>query len=973
MKKSLALALALIMVMGCMSFAAAEGRTVTLNRQNLQCLHGICDVKSVDDKKSTIALTYFITEEPQWENEPGRYNGVDFIRLETDLGIPCEGAAFARIGSNDPLPVSNTTPYPFYGSFLRSDGARHDELTLNWYGSKDEGGETVADTDNLLYTDKITYDIIPAYRPMPADAERIAVSGATISDGSVAFDAAPAEGTTITVSRPNDYASYYAVSTDGAEDTAGNSTAETPASITVSGLSAETPQKYTIKWYSDEGEDKLLVGTDTLTVSVRSEDYYRFAPYDTPVVIEEPDGTQANITPEDGLLTSNSVELKYELTKEQWEEVFYRYGEDNRIFLPLWFYLPDSAVKYYKSEYFGNESRPVDEDLKFLKGVQYFDVNLNEGKGGYVAYKYFHEGLVIAQVKYEGNNVIIEPQSGKVSWLIKWLDNDGNDHFHRVTFDVNVSFSGQGIKLTNASPAINRVIFDGREGANGSYSDGTVRYMLEETEGGFEYDTNGRGKTTTRLVRPSDNAVSATVNGKEVTITDNAIELEVEARNDKSMTEAFTVCWLDEYGNTIKTERITISNCPTGAGVPWQKYWAPIDSGRINVQDNGLTSFFSYDNGKLLFEVTDSNAGSLNANKLNELSQNDLIYEITPPAGAVKFRMSGQHSPLYDTYFADSTKQWLEKQPFEDCVFENDAAKPYYYSFGKLFNRTKVEGVYVYTVNNTEVTFADIVIFQWYDKDEKLIEVNGKDGECFYLIKEPYVKTTTTAALTKDPTEAVAKPTIVISNSATGKVVTNGVLKTEMPLQNAVDPNSDTRYLYMKLTYIDENTGLEVEPGTEGAVVYLAYPDGMTYEQAQGYTFKLTHYTDENHVTHEEMKLEATPYGLKFKTNSFSPFLLEWTPAASSPSHNESGGLSGVNITNLTNREISSYRLGGGLLSFRLGGSGAVTVTADGRVVTPDADGWYTVPANARIVVDYPVMALPKTGDMPVWRWLPGL
>ena len=29
MKKSLALALALIMVMGCMSFAAAEGRTVT--------------------------------------------------------------------------------------------------------------------------------------------------------------------------------------------------------------------------------------------------------------------------------------------------------------------------------------------------------------------------------------------------------------------------------------------------------------------------------------------------------------------------------------------------------------------------------------------------------------------------------------------------------------------------------------------------------------------------------------------------------------------------------------------------------------------------------------------------------------------------------------------------------------------------------------------------------------------------------
>lgn len=862
-------------------------------------------------------------------------------------------------------PVQGTDGNKYYRYSYRFDKGRDtfQKLTLEWY---DESGEG----KTPLYTDDFTCTLVLT-SAKPADASRIkTVSGATISDGSVAFDAAPTEGTTITVFRPNDYASSYTVS-EGSEGTEGGSINQTPASITVSGLSVGSSKTYTIKWYSGKDENKFLVGTDTLTVSVRPEDYYSFTAYDTPVVIEKSDGTPANITPEGGFLPTTSVELNYDLTKEQWEEVFYKYGEDNHIFLPLWFYLPGKAVDYFKIEYFDDESRPVDEDLKFLKGVQYFNVNLNEGNYSGVYYKSFHEGLVIAQVKYEGNNVIIEPQSGKVSWLIKWLDDKNVDHFHRVTFDVNISSSGQGIKLTNASPANDRVKFDGREGAKGSYSDGTVRYMLADD---FGYNTNG--KTFTRLVRPSDNAVSATVNGENVNIseTDNAIQLKVDARNDKSMTEAFTVCWLDEYGNTIKTERITISNCPTGAGVPWQKHWAPIDRGRIKVQDQRLISFFSYDNdndndnGKLLFEVTDSNAGSLNADMLNELSENKLIYEITPPAGAVKFRMSGQHSPLYDTYFADSTKQWLEKQPFEDCVFENDAAKPYYYSFGKLFNRTKVEGVYVYTVNNTEVTFADIVIFQWYDENKEIIK-----GEYFYLIKEPYVKISKTEALTEDPTEAVEKPTIVISDSATGKVVTNGVLKTEMPLQNAVDPNSDTRYLYMKLTYIDESTGLEVEPGTEGAVVYLAYPDGMTYEQAQGYTFKLYHYTDENHVTHEEMELEATPYGLKFNTTSFSPFLLEWTPAASSPSHNESGGLSGVNITNLTNREISSYRLGGGLLSFRLGGSGAVTVTADGRVVTPDADGWYTVPANARIVVDNPVMALPKTGDMPVWRWLPGL
>ena len=170
-----------------------------------------------------------------------------------------------------------------------------------------------------------------------------------------------------------------------------------------------------------------------------------------------------------------------------------------------------------------------------------------------------------------------------------------------------------------------------------------------------------------------------------------------------------------------------------------------------------------------------------------------------------------------------------------------------------------------------------------------------------------------------------------------------------------------------------------MEPEAKDAVhyeVYLAYPEGMNYDNFKDYTVRLTHYTDENHVKHENVTLEATPIGLKFNTTSFSPFLLEWTPKGSSSSSSSSGGsggLSGVDITNRTNREILSYRLGGGLLTFRLAGSGDVIVTENGKVVKPDADGWYTVSAGARIVVDYPVMVLPKTGDMPVWRWLLGL
>ena len=777
MKKSLALALALIMVMGCMSFAAASGDRMVTGMTGSSGIRSTYTItESTEGNRASVQLTYFADD----------FVNNQYISVQANLAAPNNDADYVQwsngSGTYTSGLITETDGNKYYGYSYQFDKGSHtvQDLTLEWYDNDD--------SNNPLYTDDFTCTLVLT-SAKPADAGRIAVSvsGATVSDGSVAFDAAPDGETTITVYRPNDYASSYTVSegTEGSGGTGGGSINQTSAGITVSGLSAGSSKTYTIEWYSGEGENKFLVGTDTLTVSVRPEDYYSFAAYKTPVVIEKSDGTQANITPEDGFLPATSVELNYELTKKQWEEVFYKYGEDNRIFLPLWFYLPDNAVKYYKSEYFDNESRPEKEDLNSLKDVPYFDVGLYGGEGGYSGYKYFHEGLVIAQVKYEGNNVIIEPQSGKVSWLIKWQDNEGNDHFHRVTFDVTVSFSGHGIKLTNASPAINRVILDGREGTNGSYSDGTVRYMLKGTEGGFQYGSDGRGETTTKLVWPSENATKATVNGKEVTITDNAIQLTVEARNDQSMTEAFTVCWLDENDNTIKTERITISNCPTGAEAFWlNQYWAPIGSDSINVQDQRLASFFSYDNnGKLLFKVNETNAGALNVDKL---SQNDLVYEITPPAEAAYFKMSGQHSPLYDTYFADSTKQWLDSTELEDLKKEeNGELKPYYYSFGKLFNRTQVEGVYVYTVNNTQVTFADIVILQWYDEDKQLIK-----GEYFYLIKEPYVKISETKALNTDPTGAVREATIVVSDPTDKEI-----LKTEKPLQEAIDPNSNTKYL----------------------------------------------------------------------------------------------------------------------------------------------------------------------------------
>lgn len=365
MKKSLALALALIMVMGCMSFAAADGeRTVTLTTPSA----GISNVTG-EGSTGTVELTYFVDETngASWTNGA---DGSKFIQVSATISAPNNARYIELVRPSDnysygisPLRNgdSNTFYYDYNHGFNENETSQ--QLTLKWYDTNDEN-------KNLLYTDDFTCTLILTGEK-PAKADRIKVSGsnATISDGSVAFDAVPAEGTAITVSKPNEYASSYQI--DGGSITSGTS-----ANINIGDLSAGASQDYTIKWYSGEN---FLVGTDTLTVSVRPKDYYSFAAYKTTVVIEEPNGTQAKITPKDGFLPDTSVELKYELTEEQWEEAFYNWGEDNGIYLTASFTLPEGAEKYYKALY-GADAK--DEDcMKILRGAESMDKGRSFGAG----------------------------------------------------------------------------------------------------------------------------------------------------------------------------------------------------------------------------------------------------------------------------------------------------------------------------------------------------------------------------------------------------------------------------------------------------------------------------------------------------------------------------------------------------------------------------------------------------------------
>ena len=84
MKRSLALALALIMVMGCMSFAAAEGdRTVTDMTSSYPGIQSTYIIEKTEDDKASVQLTYF-ADDSAWQTDSNN----QYISVQAKLAAP---------------------------------------------------------------------------------------------------------------------------------------------------------------------------------------------------------------------------------------------------------------------------------------------------------------------------------------------------------------------------------------------------------------------------------------------------------------------------------------------------------------------------------------------------------------------------------------------------------------------------------------------------------------------------------------------------------------------------------------------------------------------------------------------------------------------------------------------------------------------------------------------------------------------
>lgn len=101
-------------------------------------------------------------------------------------------------------------------------------------------------------------------------------------------------------------------------------------------------------------------------------------------------------------------------------------------------------------------------------------------------------------------------------------------------------------------------------------------------------------------------------------------------------------------------------------------------------------------------------------------------------------------------------------------------------------------------------------------------------------------------------------------------------------LQTEYNIQSGNQAVQMNLTVLDEN-GEEAQLEKENSnVFYLPYPEGMSYES--GATWTLRHYLDDEYTKYELLTVTATEHGLRFETDSLSPFVLLWDmPAQETP------------------------------------------------------------------------------------------
>ena len=613
---------------------------------------------------------------------------------------------------------------------------------------------------------------------------------------------------------------------------------------------------------------------------------------DQNIYIEKIDGQSSLTVPKtlDHTSNDNAITISYDLDQKKWENAYFDHSEDKFIFVDIYIKnLPANTVKYgicgtsYADPSSPDYASKIEDNKATIKSLHLDDVHHDSSGKPMVSHRF-----TIADVTHDDNSVIVIPSNKEHAFLLKLQDKDGNTTYHTIQYRVNHT-STEAFRIANAQPGEGRIVPDnGAYVKSSNYVDGTLSYLIDDS-------IEVVPKITTTLLPPSDGAVWAEVkssnNYEPLYYNDvkNGVPLIHSFNAEGKNQETFHIKWFNGADAVIKNEMLTIFSSNINKFWMGEK-WGPAGSDDTALdaafaEKTGLNErFIKYDPEKGLWTFEIPEGADISALDKNKLGGNDSYLDknkpffIRGPEGAVLVKSSSWHSPLYDSNKADSTQNDLT--PHQDTFTDGSGRLCARYGFSAFLNCATLYGtdLSIFTVDRTMTGYADIIVLQWYNENDELIKIkdkdgNEKDGNYIYLEKKPYVKATTTE-VKENIGSQVSEATLIIGDGS-GRFKS---FKAEYPMQEQADANNSTKYLYMKLTYMDER-GNEIQPGSNKAKVYLPYPAGTSYESHKDVAFTLYHYKDESHTDKEEITLTPTQYGLMFETGSFSPFLLEYKPA----------------------------------------------------------------------------------------------
>lgn len=607
------------------------------------------------------------------------------------------------------------------------------------------------------------------------------------------------------------------------------------------------------------------------------------------IYIEPIDGQASLTVPEtlDHTSNVNAITISYDLDREKWENAYFDHSEDKFIFVDIYIKnLPANTVKYgicgtsYADPTSADYESKIEDNKTTIKSLSLYDVVDHDRSGNPMV----SHSFTIADVTHDGNSVIVIPSNKNHAFLLKLQDKDGNMTYHTIQCRVEHT-STEAFKIANSQPGEGRIVPDnGAYVKSSNYVDGTLSYLIDGNAG-------VQDKTIrTTLLPPGSDAARAEVqssnNDEKINRDDvkNGVPLNHFFDASGKNQETFHIKWFNGADAVIKNEMLTIFSSNINQFWMGEK-WVPAGSGDTALdaafaEKTGLNErFIKYDPDKGLWTFEIPEGEDISALDKNKLGGNDGFlrdnkpFFIRGPEGAVSVKSSSWHSPLYDSNMADSTQNDLT--PHQDTFTDGSGRLCARYGFSAFLNCATLYGtdLSIFTVDRTMTGYADLIVLQWYDKNGELIKIKDKDGNYIYLEKKPYVKATTTA-VQGNIGSPVREATLIIAGGSDSF----NKFKAEYPMQEQADANNSTKYLYMKLTYMDDS-GNEIQPGSNKATVYLPYPAGTSYESHTDVAFTLYHYKDENHTDKEEITLTPTQYGLMFEAGSFSPFLLEYKPA----------------------------------------------------------------------------------------------